>query len=127
MNANVETHENPAMNYAKLAGAVLILVAGIVGFYYFGDAPQAWRMLGLIAAIAAALALGAFTAQGRQVREFMSESQFELRKVVWPTMQETTQTTLVVLAVVLVLSIILWIIDLVLWKVVSEWLLSAGS
>ncbi|MBW8311342.1 MAG: preprotein translocase subunit SecE [Rhizobium sp.] len=48
-----------------------------------------------------------FTAKGRQAREFFSESMFELRKVVWPTRQETTRTTGVILVVVVIVSLIL--------------------
>ena len=61
----------------------------------------------LIGVMVAALAVMALTAKGRMAREFVSESLFELRKVVWPTRQETTRTTGVILVVVVIVSLIL--------------------
>ncbi|MGA7508968.1 MAG: hypothetical protein WBW72_11700, partial [Erwinia billingiae] len=68
----------------KLALALVVLVAGIVGFYYFSDnasVPSFVRVVGVIAAVVAAMAIGAFTVPGRKLRVFVAESQFELRKV----------------------------------------------
>ena len=78
-------------------------------------------LLGLLASVA----VGAFTKAGRSTREYLVESQFELRKVVWPTRQETIQTTIVILIVVIILSIILWLIDMFLGWVILEKLLKA--
>ena len=64
-------------------------------------------------ALAAAVGIVAFTAKGRQGREYLSESLFELRKVVWPTRQETLRVTGVILAVVIIISLILSLFDLV--------------
>ncbi|WP_062535649.1 preprotein translocase subunit SecE [Mizugakiibacter sediminis] len=111
----------------KLALALVVLAAGIAGFYYFANAAQALRVLGLLAAIAAAGALAAFTAPGRAARHFLSESQFELRKVVWPTRDETLKTTLVIIAVVVVLSLLLGLIDVILKWVVLDHLLKIGK
>ena len=69
----------------------------------------------------AGLVLGALvflaTAKGADTREFLSESRFELRKVVWPTRQETTRTMWVVIAAVIIISLILaafdWVIQLI--------------
>jgi preprotein translocase subunit SecE len=125
MNAKVEQNSSPLANTAKLALALLVLLGGVFAYYWFSDAPTAARVLGLLAAVAIALALAAFTVQGRAAREYISESHFELRKVVWPTRQETIQTTLVILVVVVILSIILWLIDMALGKVILDWLLKA--
>ena len=60
----------------KLALASIVLIAGIVGFYYFSDNPNVpsfARVIGVIAAVAAALAIGAFTAPGRKLRGFIAE------------------------------------------------------
>jgi preprotein translocase subunit SecE len=126
MNANVQQTESPMLNIAKLLLAVLVLVGGVFAFYYFSDAPQGWRVLGILAAVGVAIAIAAFTSQGRAARHYMAESQFELRKVVWPTRQETIQTTLVVIVVVIILSIILWLIDMLLGAVILQWLLQSG-
>ena len=100
---------------AKYALAVLVAVAGVVGFYWL---PWPTPVRGLLVAIgfAAALAIVSLTSAGLRGRDFLSESLFELRKVVWPTRQEATRITLVVLVVVMVISLILaafdWIISL---------------
>jgi preprotein translocase subunit SecE len=77
----------------------------------------------MIVAVVAALGIMSLTGLGRRAREFLSESQFELRKVVWPTRQETVQTTIVIIVVVMIISIILWLIDLFLGWVILEKLL----
>ena len=125
MNAKVEKQEGKLVDTLKLVVAVALLVAGVVGFYWFSEVSGALRALALIGVTLAALAIAAFTGPGRQARNFFSESQFELRKVVWPTRQETIQTTIVILIVVIILSIILWLIDMFLGWVILEKLLKA--
>ena len=113
------------MDTLKLVAAALLLIAGVFGFYWFSDVSGALRALALIGVVLLALALAAFTGLGRKARNFITESQFELRKVVWPTRQETIQTTVVILIVVIILSIILWLIDMFLGWVILEKLLKA--
>ena len=116
--SNVANGTGPsAGDLAKYALAVVVAVAGIAGFYYL-PWPAPVRGLVVAAGFAAALAVIAFTSLGLRGREFLSESLFELRKVVWPTRQEATRITLVVLAVVIVISLILAGFDFVIsWLV----------
>ena len=124
MNAKVEQASGTsAADIAKLALAALILVGGIAGFYYFADAMQFLRVLGLLAALVAAVFVGSQTALGRSTRFFLKESSIELRKVVWPTREETIRTTGVIIVVVIIISLILGLIDLLLKVVVMDWLL----
>ena len=124
MNAKVEQASGTsAADIAKLALAALILVGGIAGFYYFADAMQVLRVLGLLAAFVAAVFVGSQTALGRSTRFFLKESSIELRKVVWPTREETIRTTGVIIVVVIIISLILGLIDLLLKVVVMDWLL----
>jgi preprotein translocase subunit SecE len=125
MNAKLEKSESSVADYGKLGLAGLIVVASIVAFYWFGDVSTSVRGVGLLLALVAALAIAAFTGPGRTARHFLSESNFELRKVVWPTRQETIQTTLVIMVVVLILSLLLWLIDLSLGAVILGWLLKS--
>jgi len=113
----------------KLALASIVLIAGIIGFYYFSDNPNVpsfARVIGVIAAVAAALAIGAFTVPGRKLRGFVAESQFELRKVVWPSRDETLKTTGIIIVVVIILSLLMGLIDWLLKTVVLDWLLKLG-
>lgn len=125
MNAKVEKQENRLMDTLKLIAAALLLIAGVVGYYWFADVSGPVRAVAMIGVMILALVIAAFTGPGRQARNFIGESQFELRKVVWPTRQETIQTTIVILIVVIILSIILWLIDMFLGWVILEKLLKA--
>ncbi|TDR45917.1 protein translocase subunit secE/sec61 gamma [Tahibacter aquaticus] len=124
MNAKVEQAPGTnAADIAKLTLAAIILIAGIVGFYYFAESAPVLRVLGLLAGFVLAAVVGSATAKGRDLRSFLKESSFELRKVVWPTREETIRTTGVISVVVIIISIILGLIDLLLKVVVMDWLL----
>lgn len=115
------------MDVAQLVLAVLLLIGGIFGYYWFSDESGLLRGGVLAVGIIGSLALTFFTATGRKARNFMSESQFELRKIVWPTRQETIQTTIVVVIVVFVISLMLWLIDMLLgWAILDVLLNSKG-
>ena len=126
MNAKVEQVGNSAADIAKLALALLVLAAGVVGYYWFNDLPTWQRLLMLIGAMIAGGAIGFFTRAGHALRDFLVESNFELRKVVWPTRQETLQTTLVIIVVVIVLSLLLGLIDVFLKWSILDHLLKLG-
>ncbi|UXI67401.1 preprotein translocase subunit SecE [Tahibacter amnicola] len=125
MNAKVESASSGsnAGDIAKLAIAAILLVGGIVGFYYFSEAAKIVRVLGLLAALAAGVFVTLQTALGRSLRHYLAESHIQLRKVVWPTYDETIRLTGVIAVVVVILSIILGLIDLLLKVVVLDWLL----
>jgi preprotein translocase subunit SecE len=119
-----------AADIGKLTLAALVLVAGIVAYSWLGrdgSISSSVRMLGVLAALVIALAIAAFTAVGRRVRTFITESQFEMRKVVWPTRDETLKTTGIIILVVIALSLLLGLIDLILKTVILDWLMKLGS
>ncbi|RAN73478.1 preprotein translocase subunit SecE [Bacillus sp. SRB_336] len=119
-----------AADIGKLVLAGLVLVAGIFAYSWFGrdgNISPSVRLLGVLAALVISLAIAAFTALGRRVRNFIAESQFEMRKVVWPTRDETIKTTGIIILVVIVLSLLLGLIDLILKSVILDWLLKLGG
>jgi len=117
MNTKAEV-EATGLDTIKLIAVVVLLIAGVVGFYYFGSQPLWMRLGGLLVVVAAALFVAVQTAVGRQVWGFVSESRAEVRKVVWPTRQETLQTTLVIFVAVLVTALFLWGVDSLLFMAV---------
>ncbi|HAZ40643.1 MAG TPA: preprotein translocase subunit SecE [Methylococcaceae bacterium] len=118
MNARAESSSS-LLDTVKLVVAVAILVAGIAGFYRFADTALAYRVLGVIAAVLTGLGIAATTSMGRIFMAFLVESRVEVRKVIWPSRQETTQSTLVVVALVFVVGILLWTLDAVLFWGIS--------
>ena len=109
MNSRVE-QSGPASagDIAKYALSVLLAVAGIVAFYWFeGQWPAPLRVAAVVVGLAAATGLFMLTAKGAQLREFLSESRFELRKVVWPTRQEALRMTWIVMIVVTIIALML--------------------
>ena len=111
----------------KLLLAAVVLIAGIVQYYYAAQLPHAVRVVLVVLAVAASLGIAAFTLPGRGVREFLHESQFEMRKVTWPTREQTLRTTLVVAAVVVAIALILGLIDWALKLLILDWLLKLGK
>ena len=107
--------------------AALVLGAGLYGFVYFeGQTMTLIRVVGLVAAVGFALAIASRTTQGREGFAYVREVDVERRKVVWPTRQETLQTTLIVLVVTVVVAIILFIMDTAFGGLV-RWLIGMGG
>jgi len=114
----IESPRTTTFDWLKWLIATLLLVAGIVANYYYSYQPWPLRLLGWIFLLVIVTAVVLQTYQGRQALNFARESRMELRKVVWPTYQETVQTTLFVAAMVLVLGLILWGIDgILMWLI----------
>jgi len=107
-----------AFDTFKLMTAVLVLIAGVVGFYYFEEESQLLRVLGMLGVAVIAFLIAATSELGRRGLGFVKDSRVEVRKVVWPTRQETIQTTIAVLIMVLLVAIMLWLFDMFLgWGV----------
>jgi preprotein translocase subunit SecE len=108
------TAENQGMSaadIAMLALAVLLVAAGIVGYYWLADSALVLRVLAVIGGIVAGLAVGYFSTPGREFAVFAGEAVGEVKKVVWPTRKETMQTTAAVFAFVVVMALFLWLTD----------------
>jgi len=115
MNTQAEA-QTSILDIVKQVFSVVLVVGGIAAFYYFSEQVQLiYRVLGLIVIVAAVLGTMVTTELGRSVWAFVQESKVEVRKVVWPTKDETTRTTLMVFAMVTVVSLILWLLDMFLF------------
>ncbi|WCE02868.1 preprotein translocase subunit SecE [Pseudoxanthomonas sp. JBR18] len=104
---------------AKYVAAAALVVAGLVVWWWFaGQWATPLRALAVVVGLVAGAAVFIATAKGKDTVEFLSESRFELRKVVWPTRQESLRMTWVVMVVVVILSLILAGFDFVIqWMV----------
>ena len=109
-----------AIDTFKLMSALLVLLAGVVGFYYFEEESQLLRVLGMLAVAVIAFLIAATSDVGRRSLGFVKEARVEVRKVVWPTRQETIQTTIAVLFMVVLVAIMLWLFDMLLGWGVSK-------
>ncbi|HAJ91014.1 MAG TPA: preprotein translocase subunit SecE [Gammaproteobacteria bacterium] len=117
MNAKVEAESNQ-FDTLKLGAALLLLVAGVVAFYWFDDQLLVLRVLGLLAVAGISIFIAAQSSAGKNIIGFIGGVKTEVRKVVWPTRAETTQTTLAVMVMVILVGIFLWLLDmLLLWAI----------
>ncbi|ARR48196.1 TPA: preprotein translocase subunit SecE [Photobacterium damselae] len=114
MNANAENENQESqskMDGLKWLVVFALLAAAVVGNYLYSDVSVVLRVSGIVALVAIAGITAAFTAKGKAAITFAREARMEVRKVVWPTRQEATQTTFIVLAVTVVMALALWGID----------------
>jgi preprotein translocase subunit SecE len=118
MNAKAEAKET-RFDVLKWVVVVALVAVGVVGNQYFSAEPILYRVLALLALAAVSAVVALQTAKGQAFFVLAKEARAEIRKVVWPTRQETTQTTLIVVAVVLVMALLLWGLDTLLGWLVS--------
>lgn len=104
-------NESSRADGAKWTVVAALVVVGVVGNAHYAGQFLVYRVLALVLLGAAAAWLALQTSQGVAFQGLARDSWKEVHKVVWPTHQETTQTTLVVAAVVLVMALILWALD----------------
>ena len=106
---------NATLDVVKLTVAAVLAIGSAVAFAWFADVWPTWaRVLTVLAGVGIGAAIGLSSGPGALFRKFLRDSQIEVRKVVWPTRQETWQTTLIVAVAVLVIGILIWIIDMIL-------------
>lgn len=110
MTTPVETVRDP-MNSLKWVVAILLVAAAALVNRVLPEMSLVLRGLLMAALGAGALVAAALTLQGKSFIDLLQQAQIELRKVVWPTRQETSQTTLIVLVVVVIMSLLLWGMD----------------
>jgi len=109
-----------SLDWLKWTITVLLLVAVIGGNYLYGEeAHVVLRIAVLLLLAALAFVSAAFTEKGKTFLGFAKDARLEVRKVVWPTRQETVQTTLIILAVSTIVGLVLWGLDGIFVRVVS--------
>lgn len=117
---NAETPDSSsAADTFKWIVTFALLAAAVVGNYLYGEMSVVLRAAGVVVLVIAALGVAATTTKGKAAIVFARESRMEVRKVVWPTRQETMQTTFIVLAVSIVMALVLWGIDGIMVRLVA--------
>jgi preprotein translocase subunit SecE len=112
MNEQVRQQEAGDASKAPLWIAIALLLAGVVG-YYMLDTGSAWLRWGsVVAGFAVGAAVFLSSATGRDFREFLQAARGELRKVFWPTKQETWITTALVFGFAILAGFMFWLLDL---------------
>ena len=117
--AEVQTSEAAsAKDTALMTLSILVLLAGVVAFYWFDEDSLPLR-LGMVAGgLVVAGGLLWISWYGREFRQFAQAARVELRKVVWPSREDTVRTTIMVIAFAIVMGLFFWILDMILtWMI----------
>ena len=120
MNATNTEDQSGSMDLVKWILVIGLLAAAVVCNYVYGEEISVLiRVISVLAAVGVAAAIATQTEKGRTAVSFAKESRLEIRKVVWPTRKEATNTTLIVLAATAFMALVLWGLDGILVRVVG--------
>ncbi len=119
MNTSAENKAG-SLDWLKWLVVAALLMGGVFANWYYQDEMLLLRVAGLLTTVAVAILVALQTERGKAIWSLLKEARTEVRRVVWPTNQETTQTTLVVIAIVFVFALILWGLDSLLGWIVSS-------
>ena len=111
MHASATLEAGVIVDWLKWIVVMCLVVVGVSGNWYFGDWPLLYRALALVALGLTAGFAALQTERGQRVWNLAREARTELRRVVWPNRQETTQTTIMVLILILAFALLLWALD----------------
>ena len=106
-----ETSQSGVLDIIKLLAAAGILVGGLYGYYYLVEMSLPLRVLLVLGGLIAGVAVAMTSTQGQRLWAFSQGSRVEIRKVIWPTKQETTQTAIAVFVFTLVMALFFWALD----------------
>ncbi len=120
MSTNTEASSGGILDTLKWLVVAGLLGGGVYGNWYFQDESLLIRVAALLALAVVAALIAVSTERGRATWTLMKEARTEIRRVVWPSNQETSQTTVVVLILVLIFALILWGLDSLLGWLVSS-------
>jgi len=125
MSTKTESGPGP-LDTIKLIVAAGVVIGGVVAYYYFENESLLLRVAGVLIALAIAAVIAYQSMQGQEFWRFLQSSRGELRKVIWPSRQETVQTTLTVFVFVLILGVFFWLLDMGLVSI-TRWLTGQGN
>ncbi len=106
-----ETSESGILDIIKLLFAAGVLVGGLYSYYYYLEVALPLRVLMVLGGLAAGITVAMTSTQGQRLWAFIQGARIEIRKVVWPTRQETTQTSIAVFVFTLIMALFFWGLD----------------
>ena len=106
-----DTSESGVLDILKLLLAAGALVGGIFGYYWYVQWSLPLRVLLVLGGLAAGVGIAMTSTQGQRLWAFVQGSRIEIRKVIWPTKQETTQTAIAVFVFTLIMALFFWGLD----------------
>ena len=109
--ATTQESASGALDIVKLLVAAGALVGGLFAYYYYIEISLPLRVLMVLGGTVAGVAIALTSTQGKRLWAFIQGSRIEIRKVVWPTRQETTQTAIAVFVFTLVMALFFWALD----------------
>lgn len=120
MSADAET-KSP-VNTLKWCVAVVLAAVAVIGNYWFQEVGLLYRVLAVVVVLGSGAAVALTTEQGKAFLQLLRDADRERRKVVWPTKDETRQTTLIVLLVVAIMAVLLWLVDMALGALIKHFI-----
>ena len=112
MNTQTETGQGSGLDIVKLLVAAACIIGGLYAYYYYDpELVLALRVLIVLGGTGAGIGIAMTSTQGQRLWRFIQGSRVEIRKVVWPTRQETTQTAIAVFVFTLVMAVFFWALD----------------
>lgn len=113
-----ENGETTRLDWLKWLVVLVLLLAGLISNHYYSEVSLLLRAGAWVVVLAVAGFVASKTQKGKWIIEFFRDSRLELRKVVWPTREETIQTTFVVAVMVIILALLLWGLDgILVWAI----------
>ena len=120
MSTSTEAPQSSAADVIKWVVVAILVAAAVVGNAYFDDQPLLYRVIGVVVVGILAAVVASFTVKGQAFLTLLQDARAEVRRVVWPTRQETAQTTGIVVLVVALMALLLWGLDSLLGFIISE-------
>ncbi len=112
MTTHTETSQSGVLDIIKLLMAAAAILGGLYSYYYFEfELALPVRVLLVLGGAGIGIAIGMMSTQGQRLWHFIQGSRVEIRKVVWPTRQETTQTAIAVFVFTLIMAVFFWLLD----------------
>ena len=112
MTTQTETSQSGVLDTVKLLLAAAAVIGGLYSYYYYEfELALPFRVLIVLGSTGVGIAIAMMSFQGQRLWHFIQGSRVEIRKVVWPTKQETTQTAIAVFVFTLIMAVFFWALD----------------